>query len=442
MHRLARLLTLATVLLLPGLWQPLAAQPKIERVTTALGIEAWLVREPSIPMIALEAAWRDAGWAAEPAERGGLARILATMLTEGAGELDSQAYQVRLEELAVSVSFSADRDEFRGSLRTLTRNREEAFRLFGEALARPRMDSEPLERRRQQALIRLSREQEEPGSIGSRALFAAAFPDHPYGRNPSGTPESLKALSAADLDSFRQRHLGRDNLVIGVVGDIDADELRRLLEATFAGLPAKRVQVSIPDIAPALDAKPIVIPRDMPQSQVQFIGAGIGRDDPDFYAAFVMNYVLGGGGFNSRLMEEVREKRGLAYSVNAYLAPMRHSAIHIGSFGTQNERAAEALDVVRRELRRMRDEGMSEQELQNAKTYLNGSFPLQLSSNSRIAGMLLRMQIDRLGIDYVEKRPGHIDAVTLEDIRRVARRLLDPDNLLVVVVGKPVGIGG
>lgn len=442
MRRVSRFLTLAASLLLAAFWQGAHAQPKIERVTTSLGIEAWLVREPSIPMIALEAAWRDAGWAAEPESRSGMARILATMLTEGAGELDSQAFQVRVEELAVSISFSADRDEFRGSLRTLTRNRDEAFRLLGEALMRPRMDSEPLERRRQQALIRLSREQEEPGSIGSRALLEAAFPNHPYGRNPSGTPESLKALAAADLQTFRLQHLARDNLVLGVVGDIGAEELRRLLETTFAGLPARRAPVGIADLKPALAAKPIVIARDMPQSQVQFIGAGLGRDDPDFYAAYVMNYVLGGGGFNSRLMEEVREKRGLAYSVSSYLAPMRHSAIHIGSFGTQNERAGEALEVVRGELRRMRDQGLTEQELRDAKTYLNGSFPLQLSSNARIAGMLLRMQLDRLGIDYVEKRPGYIDAVTLEDIRRVAQRLLDPDNLLVVVVGKPVGIGG
>lgn len=414
----------------------------IERVKTPAGIEIWLKQEPAIPMIALEVAWRDAGSTEEPADRAGLARLLAAMLGEGAGELDSQAFKGRLQDLASSISFSADRDDFRASARTLTRNREATFRLLGQALTSARFDAEPMQRLKAQTKIRLSREKEDPGSIVARALWETAYPDHPYGRNHSGSPETIDAVSADDMRRFLGTRIARDNIVIGIVGDVAIDEAARLVDLAFANLPPKAEKSAVAPVAARTMPSPVIVPRDMPQSQVQFAARGIARDDPDFYAAHVMNYILGGGGFGSRLTEEVREKKGLAYSVFSYLAPMRRSALFAGGFGTQNERAGEALEIVRGELRRMRDTDVTAEELANAKTYLNGSFPLQLSSNSRIAGMLVSIQLDRLGADYLEKRAGYIDAVSSADIRRVAARLLDPDGLLVVVVGRPVGIGG
>jgi len=432
---------LAAALMLAGAALP-AAATTITRVVSPKGLEAWLVHEPSIPIISLEVAWRRAGGATDPAAKAGLANLVSGLLDEGAGSLDSQAFQGRIEELALALSFHAGRDRFSGSLRTLSKNRDEAFRLFGLALTQPRFDAEPVERVRRQVLSQLNEEQEDPDAIASRALYASAFPNHPYGRPVAGTLKTVAAIQRADLVAFAGRRLARDNIVIGVVGDITPAELGPLLDRTFGALPEKAAPAETADVAPALRKAPIIITRDMPQSVVKFAGLGVKRADADYYAAYVMNYVLGGGGLSSRLTEEVREKRGLAYSVYAYLDPMEHAALESGGVATQNARVAEALKLVRLEIGRMRDKGLTAEELANAKTYLNGSFPLQLNSNAKIANILVGIQLEHLGIDYLDRRAGLIDAVTLADIQRVAQRLLDPDNLLVVVVGQPVGLGG
>ena len=412
---------------------------EIKRVVSPGGVEAWLVEEPLIPIISVEMMWKG-GARFDPEGKAGLANMVSGLLDEGAGQLDSQAFQTRLKDFSISLSFDASRDSFEGSLRTLSKNTAEAFRLLGLALTAPRFDGEPVERIRRQILTQIARNQTNPRSIAGRTWFRAAFPNHPYGNPTAGTADSVNGLQAADLRRFVADRLARDNLLVGVVGDITAAELAPLLDATFGGLPAAAVAVAGPDVWPAEGAVVRVVEQETPQSVVLFGMRGLKRNDPDYFAAYVMNYILGGGGLTSRLAESVRERRGLTYSIYSYLNPMAESALYMGGLSSSNETVALAVELTRTELFRLRREGVSEQELADAKTYLNGSFPLRLTSNARIAGLLVAMQRYDLGIDYLDHRADYVEAVSLADVKRVAERLLRPENLIVVVVGKPVGL--
>ncbi|MDP6344827.1 MAG: pitrilysin family protein, partial [Alphaproteobacteria bacterium] len=393
----------------------------------------------TIPLISVSFSFAGGATLDDP-RRKGTANMVSGLLDEGAGGLDSLAFQTRLEELAVRLSFDADRDSFTGGLRTLTENRDAAFDLLRLALTKPRFDGVAVERIRRQIITGLKEDQENPNAVVGRTWFAMAFKDHPYALPTRGSQDSVAAITADDLRSFVASALARDRLTIGVVGDIGAAELAPLLDATFGGLPESTERTMIGETAPVTDAGLKVVEMEIPQSRVMFGAAGLKRDDPDWYAAYVLNYVLGGGGFASRLYDEVREKRGLAYSVYSYLYPLDHAGIHLGGVGTQNGRVAEALTVIRQQFAKARDEGINADELANAKTFLNGSFPLRLTSSGRIARLLVAIQRENLGIDYFDRRPELINAVTLADVKRVAKRLLRPEKMLVVVVGKPVGL--
>lgn len=410
----------------------------VQRVSGG-GVEAWLVEDHANPIVTLRLAFRGGG-ALDPAGKEGLAEMVAALLDEGAGELDSAAFQSRLEDLAITLRFDADLDTLRGQLETLTENRDAAFALLRDALTRPRFDAEPVLRIRSQLEARLRGALEDPDSVATRAFFAMAYPDHPYGRPVDGTPESLGAISAADLRDFAASRLTKDSLVIGVVGDITAEELAATLEATFAGLPAAGKPPAIAEVAPATDGQVKIVPTGAPQSAIVFGQRGLSRDDPDYYAATVLSQVLGASPFTSRLYQEVREKRGLVYSVYARLTPLDHSSLIVGNAGTVNERAGETVDTIRSVWRALADHGISESELADTKTYLTGSFPLRLTANGPIAAILLSMQLENLGIDYLDRRNALIEAVTLVDVNRLARDLLSPGKLAFVVAGDPDGV--
>jgi len=412
---------------------------EVQRIVSPGGVEAWLVEDHSNPIIALDLAFRG-GAALDPAGKEGLANLVSGLIDEGAGELDSQAFQSLLQNLSIGLSFSAGQDNFNGDLTTLTENRDTAFDLLRLALTAPRFDTEPVERIRAQILAGLAQQIEDPDWIAGRTMGVLQFPDHPYGRPVNGTAESLGNITRDDLQDFVATRFTRDRLAIGVVGDITPEELAVYLDKTFRGLPAEGTPLKIADTEPAAHGEVVVVERDVPQSIVQLAQQGIARDDPDYYAAYLVNYIFGGGGFASRLYAEVREKRGLAYSVYSYLYPMDHAALLQGGVATRNGRVGESLQIIREEWRRMSQEGPTAQEVADAKTYLTGSFPLRFSSSGRIASMLVAMQIEDLGIDYLERRNSLIEAVTPEDTRRVARRLYDPDSLTVVIVGRPDGI--
>ena len=413
------------------------AATKVEQVTSPGGIQAYLVSEPSIPFLSMSIHFKG-GSALDPSGKDGLAYMVSGLLDEGAGALDSQAFRTELEDLAIQLSFDAQRDGFTGELKTLTEHRDRAFELLRLALSAPRFDAEPVERIRNQIAASLRRSSEDPDYLASLTWFETAFAGQPYGRPVRGTVESVAGLEVADLRGFVARRLAKDNLIIGVAGDVGAAELGVLLDRAFGDLPATSAPFELAAMTPQ-GGRTIVEHRDVPQSQMIFGEAGLARDDPDYYAAYVVNHVLGGGGFTSLLTEEVREKRGLAYSVYSYLYPLDGAPIWLGGLGTANGSVDEALRLVRQEIGRVAAGEIGQDQLDDAKTYLTGSFPLRLTSNDRIARTLVGMQLDGLGIDYLERRNTYIEAVTLEDARRVAARLYHPDALLVVVVG---GVGG
>jgi zinc protease len=323
---------------------------------------------------------------------------------------------------------------------TLSVNVSDAFDLLRLALTQPRFDDEPVALIRSQILTMIRSSSENPGAIASRTLRHALFPDHPYGRPVEGTEDSVKAITTADLKVFVAERLGRDNLVIGVVGDMTPDQLATLLDRVFGDLPGQAAPWRLPEVTPITPGRTIVVKKAVPQSVILFAQAGIKRADKDFYPAYVMNYILGGGGFTSRLYNEVREKRGLAYSVYTALYPMAAAALLQGGAGTANARVSETLNVVRAEWRRLATDGVDKAELDDTKTYLTGSFPLRFSSSGRIAAILVAMQLDTLGIDYLKHRNSYVEAVTLEAVNRVARQLLDSDGLTTVIVGEPEGV--
>ncbi|MDJ0948038.1 MAG: pitrilysin family protein [Alphaproteobacteria bacterium] len=418
---------------------PVGAAVKVERVTSPGGIEAWLVQDPSNPIIALEMSFLG-GAALDPSDKLGLAEMVSGLLDEGAGDLDSQAFQKKLEDLSIGLSFGAGYDGFTGSLKTLTRHRDTAFDLLGMALTAPRFDAEPVERIRAQMLTIIARNEKNPHRIAGRNWWKTMFPGHPYGRPRDGTRESIANITSADLKAFAATRLAKSNMFVAVVGDITPAQLAPLLDRTFGALPKDPQLADVSRAEPALTGEISVIRRPMPQSVVIFGQNGVRRDDPDWYAAFLMNYVLGGGGFTSRLTEEVREKRGLAYTVSSWLNPMEYAAVMGGRVGTENTRVGKSIKLIRAEWARMRNEGISEQELADAKRYVTGSFPLRLDSTDSIARILVAVQRHKLGIDYLDKRNDYINAVTRADVQRVAQRLLTPDKLTFVVVGEPANL--
>ena len=434
--RLGRVLALAAAALV-ALAAPSSATT-IERVVSPLGIEAWLVHEPAVPLIAVNFAF-GGGAIQDPPGKGGTAALTAALLDEGAGDLDSKAFHDRLERKAVEMSFSVERDTVHGALRTLSENRDEAFEDLRLALTAPRFDADEVEINRAQVLSLLRRETTSPSEIASRRWWEAAFAGHPYGRPVYGTFESVPTITADDLRDYTRRVFARENLKVAVVGDIDAEAVKVMLDRVFGALPQKPTLSPVAAASPQGLGRRILIKLDVPQSVVTFGGPGIARKDPDFMAAYIVNHILGGGSFSSRLYQEVREKRGLAYGVYDNLVWLNHAALFMGATATRADRTGETLDVIEKEIHRLAETGPTAEELAEAKAYLKGSFALNLDTSSKIAAMLVQLQLDDLGIDYFSRRSALIDAVTLADARRVAKRLLD-NGLLVTVVGRADGL--
>jgi zinc protease len=402
------------------------------------GIEAWLVEDHSMPLIAINLAFRG-GSAADPADKVGLATLVSGLLDEGAGDLDSQAYQRKLSDLSIDLSFDAGLDEFRGSMRTLTAHRDEAFGLLRLALTQPRFDAEPVERVKGQILTIIAREAGDPDQIAQRAWWQTVFPDHGYGRDPMGTPDTLAKIDRDDLQGFTAGHFARDRMLVGVVGDITPADLAPLLDKTFGSLPAKGTADPVPEATLHGAGKTILIKKPVPQSVILLGGPGLKRADPDFYAASILMEVLGGG-FGSRLTREVREDRGLAYSIGAYLASYDKAALLLAQTATQNERAKESIEVIKQVWGELGKDGPTQKELDDARSYLLGSYALHFTNSLAIAANLVSLQLEDLPIDYPEKRIALFNKVTLDDMKRVAKRLLDPATLTWVVVGEPAGL--
>ena len=436
MTRMLAPIALAALALLTA--APVASAMTIEKVVSPAGIEAWLVREQTVPLVSLNYAFHG-GSSQDEAEKSGAANLAADLLDEGAGDLDGNTFHERLESHAIELSFRVGRDEFRGSLRALNEHREEAFDLLRLALTAPRFDADAIERVRGQELSSLRRDTTNPNDLASRSWWQTAFPGHPYGRESKGTLETVPRITADDMRDYVRRVFARNELTISIVGDVDAKTAGELIDRAFAGLPAKN------DLKPVANASPhglgrrIVINVDVPQAVVTFGGQGIARNDPDFMAAYIVNHILGGGSFSSRLYKEVREKRGLAYGVSDSLMWFKRAAVVIGGTATRADRTGDALAIIELETKRMAENGPTADEMAAAKSFLKGAYALLLDSSSKIAAQLTQIQLDNLGIDYIQRRGAMIDAVTVADAKRVAKRLYG-GGMLVTVAGRPIGL--
>ncbi len=430
--------TLQALAALALLTLPLRAEIAIQQVTSPGGIKAWLVEDHGIPFTALEIRFQGGQSLDAPGKRGAV-NLMTGLIEEGTGDLDSQGFAAARDALAADLSFDSSVDAFSVSARFLTENRDQAVDLLRRAITAPSFDPVAVERVRGQVQSIIRSDSQDPDAIAGTLFNAQAFGAHPYGTDGNGTADSVAALRRDDIITAHQATLARDRVFVGATGDITATELGVLLDTLLAGLPA--TGAPLPPVAPVgLTGGVTVAPFPGPQAVILFGHAGIPRDDPDYFAATILNEVLGGGRFGARLMTEVREKRGLTYGIGTYLADYDQADLMIGQMSSSNDTAAQAIDVVRAEWARLASDGITVEELATTKTYLTGSYPLRFDGNARIASILVGMQMIGLPADYPATRNDRVNAVTLDDVKRVAARLIRESDLRFVVVGSPVGL--
>jgi len=417
---------------------PAMADVEVKEITTPGGLEAWLVEEHNIPFVSLELRFRGGASLDAPGKRGAT-NLMVGLLEEGAGDMDARAFARATESLAASFRYDVSDDTISISARFLTENQEDAVSLLRESLVNPRFDEQAIQRVRAQVMSNIRSSLKDPRDLAGMAFDKLVYGEHPYATPLNGTAESVSSLERQDLLDAHKATLARDRVFISAVGDITEDELKSLLDDLLGGLP--ETGAPLPEPAEVnLPGGVKVVDFETPQSVAMFAQPGIDRDDPDFFAAYILNHILGGGSFESRLMQEVREKRGLTYGVYSYLADRYGAQLWMGSVSSANDRIAEAVKVIRDEWARIRDNGVTEQELQDAKTYLTGAYPLRFDGNGPIADITVAMQMENLPTDYILNRNAMVEAVTLEDVNRVAQDLLDPSRLTFVITGQPKGL--
>jgi zinc protease len=412
---------------------------EIQQFTTPGGASVWLVSEPSIPILSLQMAWKG-GEAADPDGLEGLGDAVAYNMNEGAGDLDSLAFQTRMEELNMSFGCEVSGDWTSCSASMLTDNDEDAMSLIATAFADPRFDEGPFERFRREQQVGLKTRETSPGFLAWRAQSQALYPDHPYARMK--TEESVAALTPELAKEQMRKLMVKDRLLVTAVGAVTPEELAPMIDEVIAGLPEtselpETADIVLPELEPA---DPIVVDLPQPQTLVQFTGPAMKRDDPDFFTAYVLNYTYGGGGFESRLMQTLRVEQGLTYGIYTGINAGEHIQTWSGSGQTKNESAGDFIKGIKIEMQDFVDNGVTEEELADAKAYLTGSYPLGFDSNAKIAGQMMGVRQDELGIGYFDSRNDMVRAVTLEDVDRVAREYLDPSSYLFIAVGEPEGI--
>ncbi|HEY8380732.1 MAG TPA: pitrilysin family protein [Microvirga sp.] len=410
---------------------------KVKSLVSPGGVEAWHVESDVVPLIAVAFNF-EGGSAQDPADKPGVAQMLTRLLDEGAGPYNSDAFQERLAGRAIELSFTASNDMLGGSLKTLVKHADEAFELLRLALAEPRFDHDAIERVRAQTIAGLRYQQNDPGVMATRRFFEEGFAGHPYGRPTSGTIESVEAITRDDIVALHRAIIARGRVKVAVVGAIDAGRLSGLLDRVFGALPEAGPLRAVEATTLQKRGTQVVVDLDVPQSVIRFGASGVSLRDPDFIPAYVLNHMLGGGAFTSRLFQEVREKRGLAYSVGTSLVSYRAAAMTWGYTATKNERVAEAIGVIQEEMARLKTDGPTDEELKKAKGYLTGSYALGFDTSTKIAHTLAQLSFEGLGIDYIARRNGLVSAVTQADIRRAAERTLGDGQMLVVIAGRPV----
>ncbi|CAH2404932.1 M16 family metallopeptidase [Mesorhizobium ventifaucium] len=437
--RLASWLAVLSVAVFFLILPPLTARAavNIQEVKSEKGITAWLVEDHTLPIVTLHLVF-DGGTTQDPVGKEGLANLMIGLFDEGAGDYDSDTFQVQLDDAGAEMSFDARRDGIHGSMRMLSERQEAAFGLIRLAVNRPRFDPAPVERIRAQLLSEITTNEREPHAIAELAWRRRLYGTHPYSRPPEGTRESLARITPADLSAFHKAAFAREGLHVAVVGDIDAKALSARLDQLFGDLPQKQALAPVPDVTPNLGQWTLVA-YALPQTSLQLAFPGIGRSDPEFYAAQLINDILGGSSFTSRLFQEVREKRGLAYGVSSSLEGYQHSNTLVVTTSTRADRAAETLDLIRQVIKALVDTGPTAAELEASKKYLIGAYAIDnLGSSSSISATLVGLQLDKRGIDYIQRRPAFIKQVTLDQVRAAAKKLLSAEPA-IMGVGQRLG---
>lgn len=404
----------------------------IQEVVTPKGIHAWFVPDSTVPIVTLRFAFKG-GSSQDPQGKEGLANLMTGMFDEGAGNLDNQAFQSKLDDSGAEMSFSEGRDALFGSMRTLAESRDEAFDLLRLAVNEPRFDAGPFERIRGQILSGIKGSERDPDKLAQDQWRTALYGDHPYARDDDGSEASLAKVTPADLHAFHDGQFARSNLVVAVVGAIDAETLKAKLDEVFGSLPEKADLTPVPNVTPKL-AQEVRFAYPLPQATVALAFPGVSREDPGYFAAYLMTQILGGDGLGSRLFDEVREKRGLAYGVSASLVDYDHAELLSIGTATNAQRAEETLGVIRETVARMAAEGPTPEELAATKKYVVGAYAINaLDSSSDISNTLVQLQLDHLGIDYIDRRAGLINGVTIEQVKQAARDLLTAKPAVLVV---------
>ena len=407
----------------------------ITEVKVLDGNKAWLVEEHSIPFVTLEIRFKGGATLDRVGKRGSV-YFMSALLNEGADDLDASAFANEMERLAVKLDFNVYQDSLSISFKFLTENKSASINLLKKALTKPRFEEEPFKRVRDQILSILKSNAKDPRKIASKVFFENVFGSHPYGSMKDGNLESILSLSREDILNAYEDTFNRNQIFISAVGDIKPNELRDLVNEVIEKIPAHSNKV-IDQATYKFPEGNTVIDFDTPQSVTIFGHDGIKRTDKDFFSAYVLTHILGGSGFGSRLMTELREKNGLTYGVSAYLASWEKADLILGQFASSNNTVMEAIGIVRKEWAALADRGVTADELQDAKTFLTGAYPLRFDGNSRIARILVGMQTQGLPMDYIHTRNAKVNAVTMEDIRRVSARILKEENLYFVIVGRP-----
>lgn len=430
-----RFLFILLALFIGFISQPVNAV-EVQEVTGKKGVTAWLAEDNTLPMVVIKMAFKKAGSAYDPEGKEGLAFMVASLLSEGAGDLDGLEFKKQLEQYAIHLEFDVDEDVFYISIKTLTEHLDRTLSLLKSVLLSPRFDVEAVERKRQNILLLQLKQSEEPSRLATKTFQKKAFPNHPYGNPVYGSEEGVNAITREDLVDYIKQRFTRAQFFVAVSGDINKETLAPLLDQYFGELRhSSSSSETVEEIKVSLGVAPSQVAIESDQSVAVFGQRGVKRLDPEFYPSFIMNQILGGGGFESRLMQEVREERGLAYSVYTMLETYPHTGILIGKVSTDAARINESLNTIFAEFKRLQTEGVTAEELQQTKDYLIGSFPLRLGSNSTLASYLLGMQLKDLGKDFLDKRNDYVRAVTHKEVNEAARTLLDPDNMILVVVG-------
>ncbi len=409
----------------------------IQEVTSSTGIKAWLVEDHTVPVISVRFMFKGAGAVNDPADKQGLSQILSNTLDEGAGDLDSKNFQAALNDKSISLGFQSGRDNFGGSVKTLTKYKTDAFDLLTLALTKPRFDKAPVARMIDSNLVRIRSSMTDPEWMSARLTNAVIYGDHPYAINTGGTLSSLPRITPNDLRTKFKSQMAQDNVMVAVAGDMTPAEVSAMLDKVFGQIPKTSVTKKVDDVV--LGDLPTIslYKQDIPQTIINMVMPGIDQKDPDYHAAEVMDFVLGSSGFGSRLTEEVREKRGLTYGIYSGLGNMAHSNILSIGTATRNEMTDEVIKISKEVISGMVKSDITENELKDAKSYLIGSVPLQLTSTDRISAILIGMLDDGLPPDYMERRSEAIQKLTTKDVHRVSERLLSAKNIKIMLVGNP-----